>query len=90
MSKVKVEKPSDAYLKKLDVTKWPIWESPVKKFDWEYDTNEIFYVIEGKAKVVTTEGEKVEFGKGDIVTFTKGVKCTWDVLEPIKKHYNFG
>ncbi|MFH1783093.1 MAG: cupin domain-containing protein [Candidatus Omnitrophota bacterium] len=90
MGRVKVERPDKIYLEKLKVSEWPIWESPVKKFDWEYDDNEIFYVIEGKVSVETTDGEKVEFGTGDLVTFTKGVKCTWDVKEPIRKHYNFG
>ena len=90
MGKIKVEKPTKEKLQQLDIDKWSVWECDVKKFDWEYDDNEIFYVLEGKVKVVTTEGEKVEFEKGDLVTFPKGVKCTWDVKEKIRKHYNFG
>ena len=65
-------------------------ESEVKKFDWEYDDNETFYVLEGQVTVLTTDGENVAFGKGDLVTFSKGVKCTWDVKEKIRKHYKFG
>ena len=34
--------------------------------------------------------KEVEFGKGDLVKFPKGVKCTWVVLEKIKKLYRFG
>ncbi len=30
-----------------------------------------------------------EFGKGDFVTFPKGLSCVWDIKEPVKKHYNF-
>jgi len=90
MGKVKVEKPTKEKLQKLGVDSWSTWECDVKKFDWQYDDNETFYVLEGKVKVVTTEGEEVEFGKGDLVTFPKGVKCTWDVKEKIRKHYNFG
>ena len=90
MGKVKVEKPTKEGLEKLGVDKWSKWECDVKKFDWEYDENETFYVLEGKVKVKTDGGEEVEFEKGDLVTFPKGVKCTWDVKERIRKVYKFG
>ncbi|MBU1147788.1 MAG: cupin domain-containing protein [Candidatus Omnitrophica bacterium] len=90
MSKVTVKKPTKEELQKLGIDKWPTWTSEVKKFDWEYSDNETFYVHEGKVKVTTTDGQEVEFGKGDLVTFPKGVKCTWDVQQPIRKVYNFG
>jgi uncharacterized cupin superfamily protein len=44
--------------------------------------------LEGKVKVKTGEGE-VSFGKGDFVSFPKGLKCVWQVIEPVKKHYYF-
>ncbi|MBU1006502.1 MAG: cupin domain-containing protein [Candidatus Omnitrophica bacterium] len=90
MGKVNVKKATKEELDRLGVDQWPVWESPVRKFDWEYDDNEVFFVHEGKVNVVTTDGEQVEFGKGDLVTFSKGVKCTWDVKEKIKKVYKFG
>jgi len=31
----------------------------------------------------------VTFGKGDLVTFPRGLSCTWDIRNPVKKHYNF-
>ena len=90
MGKVNVRRPQKEDLKKLGVDKWPTWESEVRKFDWEYDDEETFYVHEGKVKVTTSDGEEVEFGKGDLVTFPKGVRCTWDVKERIRKVYRFG
>ena len=90
MDKVKVERPTKEKLGQLGVDKWGEWSSDVKKFDWEYDESETFYVLEGKVKVVTSDGEEVEFGKGDLVTFPRGVKCTWDVKEKIRKVYRFG
>lgn len=90
MGKVKIEKPTKDQLEKLGIDKWGKWECDVKRFDWEYDEKEQFYVLEGKVKVETKDGEKVEFGKGDLVTFPKGVKCTWDVKEKIQKRYKFG
>lgn len=90
MAKVKVRKPTKEDLKELGVDRWPTWESEARKFDWYYDDDETFYVHEGRVKVTTADGEEVEFGKGDLVTFPKGVKCTWDVKERIRKVYNFG
>ncbi|MFH1854779.1 MAG: cupin domain-containing protein [Candidatus Omnitrophota bacterium] len=90
MERVKVEKPTKEKLQQLGVDKWSKWECDVKKFDWEYDEKEQFYVLEGSVRVVTDDNEAAEFGKGDLVTFSKGVKCVWDVKERIKKLYKFG
>ena len=85
--KVKIEKPTEAKLNELGVENWPIWEKEVSTFDWYYDTNETFYVIEGEVEVELDDGTKVSFGAGDLVTFSEGVKCTWHVKKPIRKHY---
>ena len=90
MGKVKLEKPTDERLKQLGVDKWNTWECDVKRFDWEYDEDETFYVLEGNVKVTTDDGEEVEFGKGDLVIFPKGTRCVWDVKERIRKLYKFG
>ena len=90
MGKVSIKKPTKEELERLDVNNWSVWECAVKRFDWEYDEKEQFYVLEGKVKVVTHDGEEVEFGKGDLVTFPQGVSCTWDVKEKIRKLYKFG
>lgn len=90
MGRVNVEKPTKEKLEQLGIDRWSKWECDVKKFDWEYDEKEQFYVLEGEVKVRTDDGEEVEFGKGDLVTFQQGVKCTWDVKEKIRKVYKFG
>jgi len=35
-------------------------------------------------------GEPVRFGAGDLVVFAAGLRCTWDVHAPVRKHYHFG
>jgi uncharacterized cupin superfamily protein len=45
--------------------------------------------MEGEVKVTTPEGEAVEFSPGDLVTFPRGLKCSWEVRKPIRKHYRF-
>ncbi len=87
--KIEVRKPTEQELKKLGVDSWPTWTCPVSEFDWTYDDTETCYFYEGKVIVETPDGD-VEIGKGDLVTFPKGLKCRWKVLEPVRKVYSFG
>ena len=77
--KIKVEKPDNLKLEKLNVKNWPIWSKEKSIFDWEYDSEEVCYIIKGRAIVTTEDGEKVSFGAGDLVTFPKGLKCKWEI-----------
>ena len=47
--------------------------------------------LDGNSLVIveTKDGKQVAFGKGDFVTFPKGLSCVWDIKEPVKKHYRF-
>jgi uncharacterized cupin superfamily protein len=87
--KIKIEQPEPKELESRKVTGWPIWEKEISEFDWSYASTEECYLIEGKVSVTTDDGEEVTFGKGDFVTFPKGLKCVWKVIEPVRKHYNF-
>ena len=86
--KIEIRKPSKEEAK--EARSWGIWEKEVSEFPWEYDENESCLILDGKAEVTTASGEKVEFGKGDLVVFPVGLKCTWKITEPIKKYYKFG
>ena len=87
---VEVKKPAEAVLRDLDVYSWPVWEKDESRFDWSYDDRETFYVLTGKARVEPEGAEPVEFGAGDLVTIPKGIKCVWEIITPIKKHFKFG
>ena len=87
---IKVEKLDKVKLEKLGVFSWPVWTKEVSKFDWEYDSIERCYFLEGKVTVMEKGGKAVSFGKGEFVTFPKGLKCVWDIKEPVRKHYKFG
>ncbi len=87
--KIKIEKPDKNELDKRNVTSWPIWEKEVSDFDWHYDSTEECYLLQGRVIVKTENGETVEFGKGDFVTFPEGMNCRWEVKEPVRKHYRF-
>ena len=87
--KIQIKKPTREDMEKEGVMSWPIWQKEVSRFDWHYDETEECYLLEGKVVVETEDGQQVKFGKGDFVTFPKGLSCVWDVKEPVKKHYNF-
>ena len=89
MPEIKVEKLDKAQIEKKGIARWPIWEKEVSKFDWSYDSIEQCYFLEGKVIVTAEGGKAVSFGKGDFVTFPKGLSCTWDIKEPVRKHYIF-
>ena len=88
MSEVKIKKPSEEELRNLDVDSWSHWECEPSTFDWTYDSQETFYVLEGRVRVTTGSGE-VEFGQGDLVTFPRGMSCKWHVIEKIRKRFTF-
>jgi uncharacterized cupin superfamily protein len=91
MSEITVESnPSQEKLDHLGVSSWPIWTKEVSEFPWYYDDQEQFLVLEGHVIVTPEGGEPVEINVGDFVTCPAGMSCTWQVLEPIRKHYNFG
>jgi uncharacterized cupin superfamily protein len=86
--KIVVKKLSDEEIQKMGIKSWPIWTKEVSSFDWYYDSQEMCLILEGKA-TIKTPFEEVEIKKGDYVTFPVGLKCVWNITEPIRKHYNF-
>ena len=88
MSDVKITKPTPEELADLDVDSWSPWECEPSSFDWTYDAQETFYVLEGRVKVDTPDGT-VEFGEGDLVTFPAGMSCRWHVVRTIRKRFTF-
>ena len=85
--KIEVKKPSDAEAR--DMAAEPIWEKEESTFPWTYDMTETCLVLEGEVTVTPDGGEPVSFGAGDLVTFPKGMNCTWDIQKAVRKHYRF-
>ncbi len=86
--KIEVKKLSETEINELGIKSWPIWTKEKSTFDWHYDSKEMCLFLEGKV-IIEANGEKIEIGKGDFVTFPKGLSCVWNVIEPVKKHYFF-
>ena len=82
--------PGDDRLQNLEVSGWPIWTKEAAEFPWTYNEPETCYLLEGEVTVTCPDGETASFGQGDLVTFPKGLSCTWKISQDVKKHYRFG
>ena len=82
--------PTAERLSSLGVHGWPIWTKEPSTFPWTYDESETCYFLEGEVVVTPAGGEEVRIGKGDLVTFPAGMRCTWEVRAAVRKHYMFG
>ncbi len=91
MSEIRVVRtPDEEQLDREGVRAWPIWTCDPSEFPWTYDAEETCYILEGKVTVTPDGGEPVTVGAGDLVTFPRGMSCTWKVTSAIRKHYTFG
>ena len=91
MSEIKIEKnPEPGRLEQLGVKSWPIWTKEESEFPWSYSDSETCYLLEGEVEVTPVGGQPVKFGQGDLVTFPKGMSCTWKISRAVRKHYTFG
>jgi hypothetical protein len=84
-----VHEPNEDLLQELNVFEWPIWSKEVSEFPWSYDLEEMCYLLSGEVTVTPKDGEPVFIQKGDLVTFPKGMDCTWKITSPVRKHYTF-
>ncbi|MEA3412981.1 MAG: cupin domain-containing protein [Pseudomonadota bacterium] len=91
MSGIQYERnPSPAKLEVMGVYDWPVWEKGASTFDWRYDTRETCYFVEGEVSVTPVGEAPVRLVAGDLVTFPEGMQCTWQILQPVVKHYSLG
>ena len=67
----------------------PIWGCDVSTFPWTYELSETCLMIDGDVTITPEGGEPVRIKAGDLVVFAKGMKCIWDVHQPVRKHYRF-
>jgi hypothetical protein len=82
-------KPSPAKLEVLGVEGWPIWRREPGSFPWHYSQTETCYVLRGRFSVTPEGGDRIDFGRGDLIRFPAGLSCTWEIRETVEKHYRF-
>jgi uncharacterized cupin superfamily protein len=84
-----IKNPSNEQLLVLGVYDWPIWTKESSTFPWTYDSTEVCFFLEGDVIVNPDGAEPVRMGKGDLVTFPRGMSCTWEIRQDVRKHYKF-
>jgi len=84
---IEIRKPTAA--EEAQMKSCPIWEKEPSEFPWHYDQQETCLLIEGQVEVTTDDGQEVKFGAGDYVILPKGLNCTWNVKQAVRKHYKF-
>ncbi len=90
MGEIQIERhPDEGRLSELGVREWPVWTKEISEFPWEYAAVETCFFLEGEVEVTPEGGEPLRIGKGDLVTFPKGMSCNWKVLKDVRKHYRF-
>jgi hypothetical protein len=82
-------RPSSMKLEIQGVYDWPIWNKEVSTFNWEYTQTETCYILRGRFSVTPEGGDRIDFGRGDLIRFPAGLSCTWDIQEAVEKHYRF-
>jgi len=92
MTLITVEhQPQQSRLTELGVYAWPIWEKEKSEFPWHYDEKETAYILDGEVVVTSADGnEVVHIQAGDLVTFSAGLSCRWEIKQDLRKHYQFG
>ena len=66
----------------VEVGVWEMTTGTVR----DVEADEIFLVLSGSA-TITTGGESVAVGAGDLVRLTAGTETTWEVTSPLRKLY---
>jgi uncharacterized cupin superfamily protein len=85
----KTSNPAKADLEAQGVFDWPVWEKEPSTFPWTYDSSETCYFLAGDVVVTPEGGAPIPMGQGDLVTFPAGLSCTWEIRQPVRKHYRF-
>lgn len=84
---IEIEKPDEARLQ--EVLQWPVWEKENSEFDWDYTEKEVFYILDGAARLTSDCGQDKTLQAGDLVTVEQGIQVRWQITVPIRKHYKF-
>jgi uncharacterized cupin superfamily protein len=75
--------PAGSSESRLDVS---LWRSGPGTYDYFFEGDEAFHVVEGAATVELSEtGETIELRPGDVAYFRAGTKSVWTITEPFKK-----
>ena len=63
-----------------------LWRSDPATFDYLFESDEAFHVVEGAATVKLPDtGERIDLRTGHIAYFSAGTRSIWTITQPFKK-----
>lgn len=62
-----------------------VWACTAGAFECVERGDELQTILQGRVRIVRTDGTSSEFGPGDSFFTRKGERVVWDVLEDVKK-----
>ncbi len=63
------------------------WEATIGKWRVNYDEWEYCLIVSGRCIVTGDDGTVITAGPGDAFVLEPGFSGTWEVLEPMRKHF---
>ena len=66
-----------------------IWTCERGKFRIDFGRDEFIHLLEGVVTVTDAEGASKTYRAGDAFVTPAGFSGTWDVIEPVKKHFTY-
>ncbi|MCJ2074252.1 cupin domain-containing protein [Methylobacterium sp. E-025] len=66
-----------------------IWTCRPGKFRIDFGRDEFIHLLEGVVTVTDAEGRSKTYRAGDAFVTPKGFSGTWDVIEPVRKHFTY-
>jgi uncharacterized cupin superfamily protein len=84
-----VEKLTPEQIEQKGIHEWPVWTKEISTFPYHYGQQEQCLILEGEI-IITSDNQTTSIHSGDFVTFPAGLDCTWTIITPVKKHYQFG
>ncbi len=66
------------------------WTCQPGKWHIEFDQNEFVHILEGVVVVTDADGLAKTYRAGDTFVSPAGFAGTWDVREPVRKHFTLG
>lgn len=64
-----------------------VWSSSPGAIKISYTEEELCYILEGRVRLIDSQGEAKEFGPGSAFVIPAGFVGIWETLEPVKKIY---
>jgi uncharacterized cupin superfamily protein len=64
-----------------------IWTSTAGKWRVRYTEHEFCVLLEGRVRIESAAGERLDLRAGDAFVVPAGFEGTWEVTEPAKKWY---